>query len=76
MVRRIVSNPEQSVAGVINLPIKTADLDRLEIARISGADGCYPVPPDEETSEDFDPTLEDILEDTLEDILNPWPWPM
>ena len=73
MVSRIVSNPEQSVAGVINLPIKTADLDRLEIARISGADGCYPVPPDEETSEDFDPTLEDILDDILDDVFNPWP---
>ena len=44
MARRIVSNPEQSVAGVINLPIKTSDLDRLEIARISGADGCFPGP--------------------------------
>ncbi len=75
MTRRIVSNPEQSVAGVINLPIKTSDLNRLEIARISGADGCFPVPEDD-TSEDFDPTLDDILEDTLEDILNPFPWPM
>ena len=71
MARRIVSNPEQLVAGVINLPIKTSDLNRLEIARISGADGCFPVPEDD-TSEDFDPTLED----TLEDILNPLPWPM
>ena len=72
MTRRIVSNPEQSVSSVTNLPIKTADLDRLEIARISGADGCFPVPEDD-TSEDFDPTLEDMLEDMLEDILNPWP---
>ena len=75
MARRIVSNPDQSGTGVTNLPIKTSDLNRIEITRISGADGCFPVPEDD-TSEDFDPTLEDILEDTLEDILNPWPWPM
>ena len=60
MMRRIVSNSEQSVAFVTNLPIKTNDLDRIGIARISGADGCFPVPEDD-TSEDFDPTLEDIL---------------
>jgi len=71
MTRRIVSNPEQSVADVTNLPIKTSDLDRLEITRISGADGCFPVPEDD-TSEDFDPTLEDILDDGFD----PWPWPM
>ena len=75
MAIRIVSSPEQSVAGVTNLPIKTSNLNRVEIARISGADGCFPVPEDD-TSEDFDPTLEDILDDALEDILNPWPWPM
>ena len=76
MTRQTVSNSEQSALVTTNLPFETTDLNGLEIARISGADGCYPVPPDEETSEDFDPTLEDILEDTLEDILNPWPWPM
>ena len=75
MARRIISIPEQSVAGVTNLPIKTSDLNRLEIARISGADGCFPVPEDD-TSEDFDPTLDDILDDTLEDIFNPFPLPM
>lgn len=75
MTRRIVSNPGQSVTGVTNLPIKTSDLNRFEIVQISGADGCYPVPEDD-TSEDFDPTLDDILEDFLEDILNPFPWPM
>ena len=36
MARRIVSNPEQLVAGVTNLPIRTSDLNRLEIAHISG----------------------------------------
>ena len=76
MTRRIVSNSEQSVLAATNLPFETTDLNRLEITQISGADGCYPVPPDEETSEDFDPTLEDILDDTLKDILNPLPWPM
>ena len=72
MKTRIVSSPKQPVEGVINLPIKTRDLNRVEIARISGAGGCFPVPEDD-TSEDFDPTLEDILDDTLEDILFPWP---
>ena len=71
MTRRIVSNPEQLGAGVTNLPIKTSDLNRIEIAQISGADGCFPVPEDD-TSEDFDPTLEDILDDGFD----PWPWPM
>lgn len=71
MTRRIVSYPEQSVASVTNLPIKTSNLNRLEIVRISGADGCFPVPEDD-TSEDFDPTLEDILGDGFD----PWPWPM
>ena len=73
MTRQIVSNSGQPVSVVTNLPFETTDLNRLEIARISGADGCYPVPPDEETSEDFDPTLEDILEDILDDIFNPFP---
>ncbi len=72
MARRIISIPEQSVTGVTNLPIKTSDLNRLEIARISGTDGCFPVPGDD-TSEDFDPTLDDILDDILEDIFNPFP---
>lgn len=71
MTRRIVSNPDQLIAGVTNLPIKTSGLDRLEIARLSGADGCFPVPEDD-TSEDFDPTLEDILDEGFD----PWPWPM
>lgn len=74
MARRIVSNPKLSVAGVANLPIETSNLNRFEIARISGADGCYPVP-EEDASEDFDPTLEDILDDGF-DPLDPWPWPM
>ncbi|MCE2434508.1 MAG: hypothetical protein J4F29_16540 [Candidatus Latescibacteria bacterium] len=73
MMRRIVSNPEQSVADVTDLPIKTSDLNRVEIARISGTDGCFPVPEDD-TSEDFDPTLEDILGDV--DPFDPWSWPM
>ena len=71
MTRRIVSNPDQLIAGVTTLPIKTSDLDRIEIARLSGADGCFPVPEDD-TSEDFDPTLEDILDEGFD----PWPWPM
>ena len=73
MTRQIVSNSEQSILAATNLPFETTDLNRLEIARISGANGCYPVPPDEETSEDFDPTLDDILEDILDDIFNPFP---
>lgn len=72
MTRRIISIPEQSVAGVTDLPVKTSDLDRLEIAQISGTDGCFPVPEDD-TSEDFDPVLDDILDDILEDIFNPFP---
>lgn len=38
MTRRIVSNPEQSVTDVINLPIKKTDLTRHQIAQVSG--GC------------------------------------
>lgn len=71
MTRRIISYPEQSVASMTDLPIKTSNLNRLETVRISGADGCFPIPEDD-TSEDFDPTLEDILDDGF-DL---WPWPM
>ncbi len=65
MTRRIVSNPEQSVAGVTNLPIKTSDLNRIEIARISGgsiwdAIGDY-------ISEEFGIDLPDV-------DVHPWSW--
>ena len=36
MTRRIVSNPEQSVTSVTNLPIKTSDSDMHQIAQVSG----------------------------------------
>ena len=48
MTRQTVSNSEQSALVATNLPFETTDLNGLEIARISGADGCYPVPPDDE----------------------------
>ena len=73
MARRIVSNPEQSTSGVTDLPLETTDLNAHQFAQISG--GCYPTP-EEEFSEEYDPTLDDILENFLEDILNPFPWPM
>ena len=36
MKRRVISNPEQSVAGVTDLPLETSDLDAYQIAHISG----------------------------------------
>ena len=36
MTKRIVSNPEQPVTDVINLPFKTTDLDMHQIAQVSG----------------------------------------
>ena len=71
MARRIVSNPEQSVASVNSLPLETTDLNVHQFAQISG--GCYPTP-EEEFSEEYDPTLEGILDDV--DPLYPWSWPM
>ena len=71
MARRIVSNPGQPVASVNNLPLETTDLNAHQFAQVSG--GCYPTP-EEEFSEEYDPTLEDILDDV--DPLYPWSWPM
>ncbi len=73
MTRRIVSDPEHSVTATVNLPIETTDLTEHQIAQVAGAGGCYPFP-DDDTSEEFDSPLEDILED-WEDVFNPWPWP-
>lgn len=36
MTRRIVSNPEQPISSVNNLPIETTDLNAHQTARVSG----------------------------------------
>ena len=71
MTRRIISNPELSVASVTNLPLETTDLNAHQFTQVSG--GCYPTP-EEEFSEEYDPTLADILDDV--DPFYPWSWPM
>lgn len=71
MTRRIISNPEQSASCVTDLPLETTDLNAHQFTQVSG--GCYPTP-EEEFSEEYDPTLEGILDDV--DPYYPWSWPM